>query len=138
MTGMQPPDNYGYTGTAGPEQPYTGPPLMGSGPGHSGMGHPPEKQKHSGFGIVSFILSIVMGIVLFSILFILAGPIWKHFGEMLLLLFLLGALGVEFIAMVFGIVGIVQGSRKKVFAILGTVISAFIFIGFVMLIMIGP
>lgn len=103
------------------------------------------EQQHSGLGIASFILSILSGIFLF-LLFLVAGvmhsstpggindesPVAIFVG-----LFMLAFLFVAFVALGLGIGGLFQNDRKIVFAVLGTVFSACVFLGTIFLLLIG-
>jgi len=91
-----------------------------------------EEEKYSRLGIASFILSIVSGISMFMT-FVVAGiaeastPGGIDETSMVAILIglsLFGAIGLTLIALGLGIGGLVQKSRKKIFAILGTVFSS--------------
>lgn len=102
------------------------------------------KQKNSGFGIASFIMSIVVGVLLF-VLFAIAGFISastpggmdKESAQAVIIgLSMLALLFCVFISMVLGIIGLFQKERKKLFAILGTVFSSLILmVGFAVIVL---
>jgi len=91
-----------------------------------------EEKKHSGFGIASFITSIVSGLLIF-LLIVVAGVMEtstpggideESAGAVMVGLFLFAFLGAALVALGLGIAGLLQKERKKIFAILGTVFSA--------------
>ncbi len=86
---------------------------------------------HSGVGIASFIISVVMACIIFMLV-VIAGVMEvstpggineESVGAIILGMFILGALAITFIALIMGVIGLFQYDRKKLFAILGTVIS---------------
>jgi len=86
-------------------------------------------QKHSGFGIASFLIAIAVTVLLF-LLFVAAGVIESSTpGGMneespiaiILGLMLFACLFADIIAFIFGIVGLLQPDRSKIFSILGLV-----------------
>lgn len=106
----------------------------------------PPKLKHSGLGIASFVLFVAMA-VLFVILVIsiavqaanlvgLEGEAlapeelaarFEDVPELLVMSFLMfGTVIGNIIGLILGIIGIVQKERKKVFAILGTVLNGLV------------
>ena len=104
-----------------------------------------ELQKHSGFGIASFITSIVSAVVIFSAV-VAAGIIMAkspaEMGEgsptaiiigLIMIAFLFAAL----VALGFGIGGLFQKERRKIFPILGVIISSVSFICTALLMVIG-
>lgn len=103
----------------------------------------PTELKHSGLGIASFIMSLICGLGLFVIVFI--ASMMSLNGEMdetssaamIIGLAMFVFLGLEFIALILGIVGWTQKDRKSVFGILGTVFSAVVIVGMIGLIAIG-
>jgi hypothetical protein len=101
--------------------------------------------KHSGFGIASFVLSLVVGVGLFAAMAIAVGLTIDNPGgvdetsplvAMVGFLFLFGMF-LCVVAIVLGFVGVLQRDRKKVFAILGIVFNALIIMGTVGLIVVG-
>ncbi len=91
-----------------------------------------ESYKHSGLGIASFTISIVSGVFIFLILAILGvmeattpggideeSPVTFFIG-----LLLLTFIGASFLAFGLGMGGLAQKERKKIFAVLGTVLAA--------------
>jgi uncharacterized membrane protein len=104
-----------------------------------------EEQKHSGLGIVSFITSIVSGILIF-LLIVIAGVMEvstpggmdeRSAGAMMVGLFLFVFLGASLVALGLGIAGLLQKDRKKIFAILGTIFSAVTIVGMIFIVMLG-
>jgi hypothetical protein len=106
----------------------------------------PPKLKHSGLGIASFVLFVAMA-VLFVVLVIslvvqtadlvgLEGETlapeelaarFEDAPELLVLSFLMfGTVIGNIIGLILGIIGIVQKERKKVFAILGTILNGLV------------
>lgn len=87
--------------------------------------------KHSGLGIVAFLLSLVAALGLFGLIAIAAllsmarhaPPEARHVGQVLFLLFLIGLVLVNLLALGLGIAGLMQPQRKKIFAVLGTVFA---------------
>ncbi|NJK90634.1 MAG: hypothetical protein HC904_01655 [Blastochloris sp.] len=87
--------------------------------------------KHSGLGICSFIVSLASAVLMFA-LFVVAGVMEsatpggideKAPATVVLGLFIIGALMLELVALIFGIVTLFQKDRKKLFGILGVVFS---------------
>ena len=102
-------------------------------------------QTHSGFGIASFVASIVSGVGLFLIIVIAGVMEMSTSGGMdeespAMVMVGLGVLAFLFIALVafgLGIGGTIQKDRKRILAILGTVFSALSVLGTLSLILIG-
>lgn len=104
----------------------------------------PEK-KHSGFGIASFIMSLVTGFLMFVVIGIAGylemsteGGLNEESPQAVLVG--LGLLGTGLLVLLgfgFGIAGSFQSDRKKVFAILGVVINVVIIAGTLGLMIIG-
>jgi hypothetical protein len=103
------------------------------------------QRKHSGLGIASFIISIVVGIAVFVMIVVAAvaesaspdgvdeeSPVAIILGLGLLMLLLL-----DFLALGLGIGGICQKGRKKVFSVLGTIFSCTTILGTIALLVIG-
>ena len=104
-----------------------------------------EEQKHSGLGVASFIASIVSGICIFLI-FVVAGVMEtstpggideESTGALMLGFVLYAFLGALLLALGLGIGGLLQKERKKIFAILGTVMSAVMVVVTIFLSIIG-
>jgi hypothetical protein len=102
--------------------------------------------RHSGIGIASFILSLMVGFLIFLTI-ISAGvmaavapqgvvqeeaPAWVVLG-----LVLLALMFADLVALGLGIAGLCQNNRKKVFAILGIVFSSVAVGGTILLAIIG-
>ncbi len=84
--------------------------------------------KHSGLGIIAFVLSIVALVGAFGLLAIAAvlslarhaPPDARHMGQVLFLMCLIALVLANLLALGLGIAGLMQPQRKKVFAVLGT------------------
>jgi len=104
-----------------------------------------EKQKHSGLGIASFILSIASAVLIFLLIAIAGimeassptGMDEESAAAVMVGLFLFIFLGATLVALGLGIGGLFQKERQKIFAILGVVFSVVTLLGTVLLIMIG-
>ena len=90
------------------------------------------EKKHSGLGVSSFIISVVIAILMF-LLFAVAGVMEtstpggmdeESIGAMLVGLGLFAFLFVDLLAIGLGVAGLFQTSRKKVFPILGVAVAA--------------
>lgn len=105
----------------------------------------PQATRHSGFGIASFIISLAAAVGLF-LLVVIAGVMEasapggideESAGAIFLGLMIFGAIGIDLLALLFGIIGVLQKDRKKIFSILGIVFSAFSVAGIASLMMLG-
>ena len=103
------------------------------------------EKKHSGFGIASFIMSIIVGISMF-VVFIVAGVLevstpggLKDSSEKAMMIGLLAILCLllDLVALGLGIAGIREQDKKKVFAILGTIFSSATILVTILLIIAG-
>ena len=98
--------------------------------------------QHSRLGIASFVLSIVGALAMFAT-FVFAGIMGQNGGTsnqpvMMLVGFLIvGLILVNLVTAGIGIAGWLTKDRKKVFAILGTLLSSLTAIGTILLIAIG-
>ena len=101
--------------------------------------------KNSGIGIASFVISIAAGIVTF-VVFGIAGVIEASTpGGMVensveAIMIGLGVIGLSIaglVALGLGIGGLFQKERKKIFAILGTVLSSAVFVVTVLAVIVG-
>jgi hypothetical protein len=88
--------------------------------------------RHSGLGISSFVLSVIIGVLMFC-LFVIAGVIEQTtpggmdeeaVSTMLVGLFLIGFMVLDVVAIGLGIAGLFQANRRKLFAILGVVFAS--------------
>jgi len=119
---------------------------------------PSESQpRQSGIGIASFVLSLVciLGIVIATVMF--ASSIQNYIsldgavlspeeieeramndGSLIggVLLFL-GALGIGFVGLILGIIALALKGRRKVFAIIGTVLNGLVIAGLAALVIVG-
>jgi len=101
--------------------------------------------KHSGVGIASLTLSIVMGIVLMALVVIAVimesstpgGMDENAPSTVLLSLVLLGSLGLEGLAFILGLIGLFMQNTKKITAILGVIFSGMIGMGIIFLMILG-
>lgn len=101
--------------------------------------------KHSGFGIASFIISLVIGAGEFVML-IIAGVMEattpggiddKSASAIILGLLLIGGLLINLAGAAFGIVGLLARDRKKVLAIIGLIFNLIVIIGMVGIMALG-
>lgn len=105
----------------------------------------PVELKHSGLGITSFALSILVGFLLFAAIAVAGvmessrpggldeeSPVAVVMG-----LGIIALLGLNLVAFGIGIGALFQRDRKKIFAILGTVFSSLIFLGCIALFVVG-
>ncbi|RAV06490.1 hypothetical protein DQG13_01245 [Paenibacillus sp. YN15] len=117
----------------------------------------PPRRRHSGLGIASFTIfasmALIFIIILGSITVKLSGlidtdtgaydyeEIERRVADMPELAFmglaLLGTLFGNFVGLILGIVGLVQKERKKVFAVLGTVLNGLVIIGLILMVLIS-
>lgn len=101
--------------------------------------------RHSGLGIASFVISLVAGALLLLFVGIAGvltvtqpGGLDENSPQAVMLgLLIITILIVVLVALGLGIGGLVQRERKKIFAALGTIFSAAIFLGGVLLIVVG-
>lgn len=106
---------------------------------------PMEIQKHSGFGIASFTISLIVAFLIFiALIYVLymdatsmggvdeKSPLVIILGLLIFLLLL-----ADIVAVGFGIAAFFHKDRKKIFAILGLIFSGATLIGTVGLIIIG-
>ena len=105
----------------------------------------PPPMRHSGFGIASFVIAIGAGLLEFALV-VAAGVVEASTpGGMdenspvaiLLGLGLFGGLFAAFVGVVFGIAGVCQSDRRKVFAVLGLVFCSAVLLGVLGLMVIG-
>lgn len=90
------------------------------------------EKKHSGLGIASFIISIICGLAIFSLIVLAGvmdattpGGIDENSAEAIILgLFLIAFLILDFIGIGLGIGGLCQKNRNKIFAVLGVIFTA--------------
>lgn len=104
-----------------------------------------ENQPHSGFGIASFIISIFATLIMLVTLIISAVRLAENprildetesFAVMIGLVFIFGFF-MLLVSIGLGIAGLYQLNRRKVFSALGIIISSVVFVGFVVLTIIG-
>src|SRR5262245_44136443 len=106
---------------------------------------PRQELKHSGFGIASFMISIVIGVLIVALI-IVAGVLEASTPggidensppTMMVGLGILALVMADLLAIALGITGLVQAQRRKVFAVLGTIFSGLTILGTVVLIVVG-
>jgi len=104
-----------------------------------------EAMKHSGLGVASFVMSIILGISDFAI-FVFAGFVEastpggmdeESVVAVLIGLFIFGSVLASMAGVVLGIAGVIQRNRQKVFSILGVAFNTAIILGMIGLIVIG-
>ena len=104
--------------------------------------HLPQEKKHSGVGIVSFVISILNGLLLLVLVILSATMVSKGVTEndsemQILGLVLIGSIGISFVGAVLGFINFFQSTRKKVFGVIGFVVNAIAFAGVLLLMIIG-
>ena len=101
--------------------------------------------QHSGVGITSFIISLLVALGAF-ILVVVAGIIESTtpggmdentVAAMVIGLFIFACIFLQIVALGLGIGGLIQRNRKKIFATLGTVFSGMTILGIVFLMLVG-
>lgn len=104
-----------------------------------------RRMKSSGLGIASFVIallagSIVFSIVIYGIVMEVRAPGWideETPDEMILALLVFGSLALSCVGLVLGITGLVQIGRSKVFPVLGVGFNAIIILGVIGVIVLG-
>lgn len=102
----------------------------------------PSEEKHSRFGIASFVISVAVGVLLMGVL-IVAGflhnlhPTGPYPGQMVVGLLTIGLLFADLAAMGLGIAAVSEEGRKKVFGVLGLAFSGLTILATVALIVLG-
>jgi hypothetical protein len=104
-----------------------------------------RESRHSGFGIASFVIAILVGIAEFILLVVAGVMEAKTPGGMdedapatiILGSLLIGGLLMSFVGAVLAIAGLVQGGRSKVFPVLGLGFNGMIILGVIGIIIIG-
>ncbi|MBW2409833.1 MAG: hypothetical protein JRF72_08550 [Deltaproteobacteria bacterium] len=101
--------------------------------------------KHSGVGITSFIISLLVAIGAFFLV-VVAGIIEtttpggmdeNSVAAVVVGLFIFACIFLQIVALGLGIGGLIQKYRKKIFAILGTAFSGMTILGIVFLMLVG-
>jgi len=101
--------------------------------------------RHSGIGVASFVISIVMALSGFGLILI-AGVIEvttpggmneSSAIAIVLGLSIFGCILVDLVALGLGIGGLIQKNRNKIFSILGTIFSALTIIGIIFVMVMG-
>jgi hypothetical protein len=104
-----------------------------------------EAKKHSGIGIASFVISLGAALAIFLV-FVIAGIMQsttpggmneKSAGTIIVGFSIVGLLFVNLVAIGLGLGGLVKKGNKKIFAVLGTVISSGVMLITIILIAIG-
>lgn len=102
-------------------------------------------QKHSGLGIASFIVSTIIGVLMFFLI-IIAGVMEvstpggideSSSSAMIVGLLMIALMIVDVVAVGLGIAGLTQKDRKKIFSILGIVFGVATIVGTIFLSIIG-
>jgi hypothetical protein len=101
--------------------------------------------KHSGFGIASFVIALAAGaleFVLIAIAGILETTTPGSMDEnsplaMLLGVVMFGGLFLVLMGIIFGIVGLFQRDRKRIFALLGVIFGCLVIVGVLFVLVIG-
>jgi hypothetical protein len=104
-----------------------------------------EAKKHSGIGIASFVISLGAALGIFLV-FVIAGIMQsttpggmneKSASAIIVGFAIMGLLFINLVAIGLGLGGLMKKGDKKLFAVLGTVISSGITLGTIILIVIG-
>ena len=103
------------------------------------------EDKHSGIGIASFVISIVMALSGFGLILIagvieVTTPGGMDENSAIAIVFglsIFGCILVDFVALGLGIGGLIQKNRNKIFSILGTIFSALTNIGIIFVLVMG-
>jgi len=106
---------------------------------------PPIDKRHSGLGIASFIVSIMVGLIMFCLIALISiltassdYELKEDSHEAIAIgLGIFGLLFIDLIAVALGIAGLCQPNRQKVFAILGLLFSFGVAAGTIGLMAIG-
>jgi hypothetical protein len=102
-------------------------------------------EQHSGMGIASFVISLVMGVIVF-VLIVVAGVAEASTPDglsenspvaVLLGLLIIGCLVVSAVGLDLGIAALAQRGRKHVLSVLGTTFNGVIIVGTLLLVVIG-
>ncbi len=78
-----------------------------------------KEKEHSGWGIASFIISMIGTLLFFCMMYFLFFGDDSKFRNLMIVLTLLGSIGLDFIGIGLGITGLLQKNKKRVFAIWG-------------------
>ncbi|AZK48165.1 hypothetical protein [Paenibacillus lentus] len=114
-------------------------------------GQPSARRKHSGLGIASFVMSIIALLGYFIAFFLIIAAVGQAIQDPAYIeetitndpaaimgtLAIFGAAIINLIALILGIVGLIIKNRKKVFAIIGTVLSSLSVLLIVFLFIVG-
>ncbi|HEU0264454.1 MAG TPA: hypothetical protein VFR01_01875 [Geobacterales bacterium] len=102
-----------------------------------------EALKHSGYGIASFVVSLVQGVLTMAVIvgagmMSTMGPQQDHqVGFMIVGLFIFLGIFVHLVGVGLGITGLVQKNRKRVFSILGLIFNAVALLVVLLLMVVG-
>ena len=108
-------------------------------------GYDYEPVKHSGLGVASFVLSVLIGALDFAV-FVIAGVVEtstpggmneESLVAVVIGLLIIGSLFANVGGIGLGIAGIIQKNRQKVFSILGVAFHTLIILGMVGLLIVG-
>jgi hypothetical protein len=101
--------------------------------------------KHSGLGIASTVLSVLIGIAIFALV-VIAGVLHTTTpggltetspAAIIVGLGIIGGIILDIVALGLGIAGLTQQNRQKIFPILGTLFSSLTLLGTIGLIVLG-
>lgn len=103
------------------------------------------EQKHSGLGITSFVISLLVGVLIFATIIIAGfmsarhpdGMDEKAASTIFIGLAIISFMLLDLLALALGIAGLFQKDTKKVFAILGIIFSLLTLLGTIGLMIIG-
>tara|TARA_R110002073_G_scaffold41466_9_gene117095 strand:- start:10601 stop:11020 length:420 start_codon:yes stop_codon:yes gene_type:complete len=130
------------TGNPPPQSPYSPPQRQG---GPSFAGDVPQGKRQSGFGIASFIMSIMVGIGAFTVILV-AGFAEASSPEgineespiaIIVGLCIFGVIGLNLLGIGLGVAGLCQPNRSRIFAILGLVFNGLVIMGIIGIMAIG-
>jgi hypothetical protein len=109
------------------------------------IGYDYVPMKHSGLGVASFIMAMVLGVSDFALLIYAGlaeagspgGIDEESVVAIILGLFIIGSVFANVAGIALGIAGVVQRDRQKVFSVLGVVFNSAIVFGMIALMLIG-
>ncbi|EMI17399.1 putative membrane protein [Rhodopirellula maiorica SM1] len=125
-----------------PQSPYS-PPQRHGGP--TPTSDIPQGKKQSGFGIASFIMSILVGIGAFTIILV-AGYMEASSPEgineespiaIIVGLCIFAVIGLNLLGIGLGVAGLCQPNRSRIFAILGLVFNGMVIMGIIGIMALG-
>ncbi|TWU43455.1 hypothetical protein Q31b_24960 [Novipirellula aureliae] len=113
--------------------------------GNPGYGTYSERLKHSGLGIVSFLTAICMGFALFALIAVAAiiegsnpgGMDEESASAIIVGLCVFAIIGLTFLGLALGFVGIFAANRNRIFPILGVMFNGLLLLAITALFLIG-